>query len=474
MKIWHAQDYKFQRPIAEFRILIRCENANKSPLERACADLMANLCQDALVETSYLAAVCELGSELNSNDVGFVIRVHGFDDKLLHLVRKILNMFCSFRISSTPSKLPNTIKPDRFNACLEVLRRSYTNAGLNASKLCTDIRLRCIRPTIWSSHSKLEALANISVTSFMSVVHSLLENVSVEALYHGNCEKSDALHASKIIQDTIFSSGCGILQQKRYPSQLVLKLPLSSAHTVLKQAIISPSLDPQEPNTAVEIYFQVGKDNVKERVLTDLLCEIIHEPLFDRIRTKEQYGYEVFCAPRWTHGIIGISFKVVTASRSAEEVSHRIEKFLLDFQNELVKMKHDTFAKHLAGLASNKLQMYNCLEEECNVWWNEILDGRYDWEAHLSEALQIKSLTRSEILTAYEDWLLPTQNGCPKHHRCLIVHVIGASKGPSSQGRPVLASESVGAKIDEQVKAYHAISKNINWGKIIFSTPSIL
>lgn len=474
MKIWHAQDYKFQRPIAELRILIRCDNANKSPLERACADLMAKLWQDALVETSYLAAVCELGSQLNSTDIGFAMRVHGFDDKLLYLTKEILRMFGSFRVSSTANKnLPSTIKPDRFDACLEVLRRSYTNAGLSASKLCTDIRLRCIRPSIWSSSSKLKVLTDISTERFMSVIHSLLQRVSVEALYYGNCKKSDAVMASKIIQETIFESGCEALPKQKYPSQLVLKLPFSSAQITYEQAVISPSLDPQEPNTAVEIYFQIGKDNVKDRVLVDLLCEIIHEPFFDRIRTKEQFGYEVFCAPRWTHGVIGISFKIVTASRSAEEVSRRIDKFLLDFQRELMQVENKEFVSHLAGLASNKIQMYNSLEEECNVWWNEILDGRYDWEAHLSEALRLRSLTKEEILTAYEDWLLPIRDGSPMHRRCMIVQVIGSSNGPSSQGRPIVASEVIGAQIDERVKVFHSIAKHLTWGKILFYSPSI-
>ena len=376
-------------------------------------------------------------------------------------------MFCSFRKSAASSELPTLIKPDRFDACLEVLRRSYANAGMNASKLCTNIRLRCLRPTIWSSHAKLQALASITPTQFMAVLHRLMERVSVEALYYGNCEKSDALYAAKIIQETIFST-CGILQKKNVPSQLVLKIPLLSPEAIFKQAVVAPSLDPQEPNTAVEIYFQIGKDNVKDRVVADLLCDIIHEPLFDKIRTKEQFGYEVFCAPRWTHGIIGISFKVVTASKSAEEVSHRIDRFLREFREEVSNLKHDEFTKHLAGLASNKLQMYNSLEEECNVWWAEILDGRYDWEAHRNEALQIKGLIRSDILAAYDDWLFPACNGCLKQRRCLIVHVIGASDGPASHGRPVLVTGSMSSAIDNQVDAYHAGSKHVTWGKIVF------
>ena len=474
VKMWHAQDYKFQRPTAELRMLIRCGNANKSPLERACADLMATLCRDALVETSYLAAVCELGSELNSDDVGFVIRVHGFDDKLLHLAKEILNVFCSFR-NSSGAELPDLIKPGRFEACLEVLRRSYANAGLNASKLCTSIRLTCLRTTIWSAHAKTKALGNITIGQFLSVVRSVLERVSVEAFYHGNCDKSDAENAAKVIHYAFLASsqtkGGEILPKKKYPPQAVLKLPLSMH--LLQHSVITPSQDPQEPNTAVEVYFQIGKDNVKYRVIIDLLCHVMHEPLFDRVRTKEQFGYEVFCAPRWTNGIMGISFKVVTASRSAAEVSERLDKFLVEFRKDLFDMKHDAFAEHLASLASNKLQMYNSLEEECSVLWSEILERRYDWEVHRNEALQLKGITRSEMLAAYDDWLLPTcvMNGRPKQRRCLVVHVIGASDGPASQGRPAVDACSIGAMIDDQVKAYHAAAGNVTWGKIVYDPP---
>jgi nardilysin len=85
LKLWHLQDRKFKRPIGEFRIRIACANANKTPLHKACAELMAILLHDATTETCYLASVCELGNEVEANDVGFSVRVHGFDDKVLDL-----------------------------------------------------------------------------------------------------------------------------------------------------------------------------------------------------------------------------------------------------------------------------------------------------------------------------------------------------------------------------------------------------
>ncbi len=155
LKFWHLQDRKFKRPIAELRINIICAAANKTPFHRACADFFVSLIHDTVTETCYLASVCELGSSIESTDVGFTIRVHGFDDKLLALFKLIVRVVFSFRGRDGETELPDSIKEGRFEACLEVMRRKYANHGLKASKLCSDVRLRCLRPSMWSSHSKV-------------------------------------------------------------------------------------------------------------------------------------------------------------------------------------------------------------------------------------------------------------------------------------------------------------------------------
>lgn len=151
LKLWFLQDRKFKRPIGEFRLCITCASANKTPLHRACAELLAILLHDATTETRYLASVCELGSTVETSDLGFTFRIQGFDDKILTLTKEILNAFFSFR----GDVLPPSVKPNRFHACLEVLLRRYRNSGMKASSLCSDIRLRCLRPTIWSSSAKV-------------------------------------------------------------------------------------------------------------------------------------------------------------------------------------------------------------------------------------------------------------------------------------------------------------------------------
>jgi len=48
-----------------------------------------------------------------------------------------------------------------------------------------------------------------------------------------------------------------------------------------------------------------------------MLVQLMAEPLFDQIRTKDQFGYSVSCDSRWTHGVMGIYFSIATVSKSA-------------------------------------------------------------------------------------------------------------------------------------------------------------
>ena len=154
LKLWHLQDRTYKRPIAEFRVQLHCAEANKTPLHGACGDLLVHLVCDALTETAYLASVCELGSSLSTNDGGFCMRVHGFDDKLLELFDTLFEVFMQFKGRSDGS-LPESIRSERFDLCLETYRRQCINSGMKAAALATNLRINCLRPTSWSTQQKV-------------------------------------------------------------------------------------------------------------------------------------------------------------------------------------------------------------------------------------------------------------------------------------------------------------------------------
>lgn len=470
LKLWHLQDRKFKRPIADLRLKFVTTNANISPLHRACADLYVMLCQDSSTETTYQASVCELEFVGSANDAGFHLRAYGFDHKLLCLAEKMISIYLSFRLPSeanTGVNLPNTIKPGRFQACLESLRRNYGNFGLKASGLCTNTRLRCLRPTIWSAHSKLKALNDLATNTFMTTIRSILDQMSVEVLYHGNCNQNDARTAATMIGNALKTSGVKTAPKDSIPKELVLKIRAAENNDrnndLSQQPVTLSGLDPNESNTAVELYFQIGVDNIEERVMIDVLCQIMYEPLFDQLRTKEQFGYHVSVGPRWTYGVLGMSFEVVTASRSAVEATERLERFLIDFRKVLEEMPPSTFAEQVASLAKNKLQMFNSLAEESSSYWSEITAGRYDWEVYRNEALELRGIKQENAVAAYEKWLL---SGTESNRRRLAMHIIGSGVAVSLDRPKNVSLDVAKAEVDKKVAAYHALCNQETWGVI--------
>lgn len=153
------------------------------------------------------------------------------------------------------------------------------------------IRLQCIRKNIWSAHSKLEALIEITITKFNSVLDENLKYTSVEAFLHGNFNEENASLAESIIVDAMKSSSMTWGLRKYWPYQEVFKVPCID-NTL---SMVLPTKNFQEPNTSVDVYFQISKDDAKARAIIDLINHILYEPMYDQLRTKEQFGYDVGC-----------------------------------------------------------------------------------------------------------------------------------------------------------------------------------
>lgn len=82
------------------------------------------------------------------------MRVHGFDDKLLDLFDTLFEVFMQFKGKSDGS-LPESIRSERFDLCLETYRRQCINSGMKAAALATNLRINCLRPTSWSCQQKV-------------------------------------------------------------------------------------------------------------------------------------------------------------------------------------------------------------------------------------------------------------------------------------------------------------------------------
>lgn len=206
-------------------------------------------------------------------------------------------------------------------------------------------------------------------------------------------------------------------------------------------------------------------------------------------------------------GVLGMCFRVVTACKSAvslvvgvitilshmkilnqfllivtiismqqkDEASSRIDDFLKSFRSELESMDNATFMEHLVGLAKNKLESFDAMDEETGSHWSEIIEGRYDFEAYRKEVQCLRAISKEQLIAAYDEWLHPLcKKGKPKKRRRMVLHVIGSGDGPASLGRPVIEKgKVVGDEIDRLVHQFHASVKHESWGRITFGSPEL-
>lgn len=71
-----------------------------------------------------------------------------------------------------------------------------------------------------------------------------------------------------------------------------VQLALHSQPTLAAKAI-----NPDEMNSAVQVYMQLGAYSSRQRALQLLCQQVLNEPLFNELRTEQQLGYSVFISP---------------------------------------------------------------------------------------------------------------------------------------------------------------------------------
>lgn len=129
--------------------------------------------------------------------------------------------------------------------------------------------------------------------------------------------------------------------------------------------------------------------------------------------------------------MIGLCFNIVTSTRTSDECSERIDKFLTDWRQDLVDMKQEDFNDHVNSLAKSSLEAFNDLSELTSHYWCEVKDRRYCYDVCREEVLQLKAVTKEKVLEGFDRWFYPLKGEGGKegenvNRRRLSVHIVGA------------------------------------------------
>lgn len=154
---------------------------------------------------------------------------------------------------------------------------------------------------------------------------------------HGNCTKASALEMAKMASDLLTRQNTSSTQLSRplHP-QLRTSVRIHHLPPTTSIALLRTAPDEANVNSAIEYYILTSHDlsDHRLRACTMTLAQMIHEPAFDQLRTKEQLGYVVWTTVRRNPPVVGVRV-VVQSERDTVYLENRIDSFLRQYKVRL-------------------------------------------------------------------------------------------------------------------------------------------
>jgi insulysin len=273
----------------------------------------------------------------------------------------------------------------------------------------------------WTNPQLEEVIGGLSAEQLQLFISHLLSALHIEALVMGNVSKDEALREVALVGDTLSRcSGTRPLPLSAVNRHRTIQLPNGSSHLYTVPNAVHNS-------SSLEVYLQTGQEDTRSNVLLELTAQIISEPCFNVLRTKEQLGYIVSSGLRRSNGVQGLRI-VVQSDRDVDYVERRTEAFLIRMQSHISGLEEEEFAAHKKALEVKRLEKPKTMAEECRRCWSEIAAGTYYFNRDEEEVAVLKTITREDVVAFFKDHL-----SLDGHYRKkLVVHAIPTNRTESS------------------------------------------
>lgn len=267
-----------------------------------------------------------------------------------------------------------------------------------------------INERTWTTTEKLSALDKISYDQLLTFIPTIFEELYFESLIHGNLKYDEAMEIDSLVKLLLTENNILNLQiqNDKLRSYILPKGKTFRYETDLK--------DPKNVNSCIQHVTQIDIYSEELSAKCALFAQMIHEPCFDTLRTKEQLGYVVFSSTLNNHGTANIRI-LVQSEKSTPYLEWRIDNFYKIFGKSLKTMSEDTFVKHKDALCKSLLQKYKNMNEESARYTSAIYLGDYNFLHRHRKAALVEKLTKDQMISFFEE------NIIGKEASKLIVHL---------------------------------------------------
>ncbi|KAF2769156.1 LuxS/MPP-like metallohydrolase [Teratosphaeria nubilosa] len=389
VRLWYKKDDQFWVPKANIDICLRSPVPNMTPLAAVTMQLYGDLLDDSLNEYAYDADLAGLDYSVSRHAVGMDVNVSGYNDKMHVLLEKVLESMRNL-----------TFTQERFDIVKERLLRGMRNADYTEPfRQIAQFSRWLVSDRGWAQDQLLEQLPSVTADDVRTLFPQFLKQMHVELLVHGNLYKEDALRIADLVVSTLKTRP---LPPTQWPMRRAIVVPPGSDYAYQREIA-----NPDNINHCIDFNLFVGSniDRITRAKLL-LLAQMLNEPCFDQLRTKEQLGYVVGSGVLLYSTLAGLRI-LIQSEKDCWYLEERIDSFLIDYEKTLREMSQDEFEEYKIALINKRLEKLKNLGEESARFWHHVTSEVFDFEIVSRDVENIEPLTKDDILDFHRTFFMP-------------------------------------------------------------------
>ncbi|CAI4047023.1 hypothetical protein SKDZ_12G4150 [Saccharomyces kudriavzevii ZP591] len=387
-RLWYKKDDRFWQPRGYIYLSFKLPHTHASIINSMLSTLYIQMVNDALKDLQYDADCAGLRISFNKTNQGLDITASGYNEKLIILLTRFLQGVISFE----PKKNRFEILKDKTIRHLKNLLYEVPYSQMS------NYYNSLINERSWSTAEKLQVFEKLSYEQLINFIPTIYEGAFFETLIHGNIKREEAMEVDSLIKSMITVNINNLqVSNNRLRSYLLPKGKSFRYETALKDSL--------NVNSCIQHVTQLDVYSEELSALSGLFTQLIHEPCFDTLRTKEQLGYVVFSSSLNNHGTANIRI-LIQSEHSTPYLEWRITNFYESFGQTLKDMKQEDFEKHKEALCNSLLQKFKNMGEESARYTAAIYLGDYNFTHRQKKAELVANITKQEMIDFYENHII--------------------------------------------------------------------
>jgi len=434
------QDDRFGEPKAFLIFELLTDKIYSSARSAVLAQLYQICAKDSLNEYTYDATLAGLSYDVQVLPRGVRLTFGGYNDKLADFASYVANKL-SKEIDSVLPPTEEEFERNKDNisrglAAFDV-KQPYSHAIYYSSLAIQPEKFQ------YSNADMREALKTISLSDLKAYARTIWASGKGEALVQGNVDKKEALALVDVIDQALAFQ---TITADEYPGRLkALPLPISRKGGVATKLTISEP-NPSNQNSVSQFYIQNLGVSETDHVLIEVLSALIEQPFYDDLRTQQQLGYIVSSGVKGLEETRVFSLIVQSSVATAEALTDAIYKFLEKFRaTTLANLTDVEFSLVVKGILDRKTEPDKKLAQEVIRNWNEIVNGKLQFNRVQTEASALLSLQKEDVLLFWDDIF----SSSSKNGRRLLICEVVPRTGSASSKAPATSSGYGGAPMNE-------------------------